>query len=462
MTQRNFKKHFLIFVLLCLTPGIWSQTFVHNYSKEYQYPQEPLVRQKLEEWQDLKFGILIHFGLYSYLGVNESWPICSDRHWRDTTMSYTDFKRHYWEAANFFRPMDFNPERWSEVSKKAGMKYVVFTTKHHDGFNMYDTKYSNFSIAKCAFKNQKRNNITKEVFDAYRKDGFMIGAYYSKADWHSQDYWWDKYATPDRYNNYDTGRYPERWERFKKFCHNQLEELMNGDYGKIDILWFDGGWVRPPHEDLDMPAIAAMARNYQPGILVVDRTVSGKYENYRTPEQTIPEEQMDTPWETCITLGKAWGYRPGDTQFFRSPAKVIATLAEVVAKGGNLLLAVGPTGDGVFPAKADDILIRIGQWMDKNGEAIYNTRITKHYHDGNTWFVQNKEANTIYAIHCPEEDAPLPKTIQWDVNEPTGSMTLLQNNRKVSYKVQDGKVVVTLPAGLKNEPLAFRFKPKNK
>ncbi len=481
MKQRELKRLFPTLMLLyvfsgCIVLKMPAQTFVHNYSKEYIYPEEPAVKQKLEEWQDLKFGILIHFGLYSYLGCNESWPICSDRHWRDTTMSYTAFKEHYWEAANFFRPMDFNPERWSEVSKKAGMKYVVFTTKHHDGFNMYDTKYSDYSITKYAFKNQKKNNITKEVFDAYRKDGFVIGAYYSKADWHSQDYWWDKYATPDRYHNYDSDRYPERWQRFKQFCYNQIEELMNGDYGKIDILWLDGGWVRPSSdeiikargaaytgsEDIDMPGIASMARNYQPGLLVVDRTVSGKYENYRTPEQIIPEEQMDTPWETCLTLGKAWGYKPGDNQYYKSPSKEISILAEIVAKGGSYLLAVAPNGDGIFPAEAENILIRIGKWLDKNGEAIYGTRITKHYHDGNTWFVQSKDAGTLYAIYCPEENTSLPKTIVWEGNEPEGTMTLLQTNRQVKYSVQNGKVTVMLPSGLNNEPLAFRFKPKNK
>ncbi len=464
----------LTLVWLCLFPGIWGQTFVHDYSKEYMYSEEPLVKQKLEEWQDLKFGILIHFGLYSYLGINESWPICSDRHWRDTTMTYTAFKEHYWNAARFFRPMDFNPERWSEVSKKAGMRYVVFTTKHHDGFNMYDTRYSDFSITKQGFKNQKRNNIVKEVFEAYRENGFMIGAYYSKPDWHSQDYWWDKYATPDRYHNYDTERYPERWRCFKKFCYNQIEELMNGDYGKIDILWLDGGWVKPAtdkvkqargaaytgSEDIDMAGISAMARTHQPGLLVVDRTVSGKYENYRTPEQRIPAGQLDTPWETCLTLGKAWGYRPGDHQFYKSPAKVINILAEVVAKGGSLLLALGPTGDGVFPTQAEDILIEIGKWMEKNGEAIYNTRITRHYQDGNTWFVQSKNGDTLYAMYCPEENGSLPSTIMWEGNEPVGSMVLMNNKREVNYIIRNGKVTVKLPSGLRNEPLAFRFKPK--
>ncbi len=182
----------------------------------------------------------------------------------------------------------------------------------------------------------------------------MIGAYFSKPDWHTQYFWWDRYATPDRNVNYDIRKNPWRWNKYKEFTYNQINELTS-NYGSVDILWLDGGWVRPLEtvndevrswgapippfsQEIDMPKIASMARKNQPGLLIVDRTVHGPYENYRTPEQSIPKTKSDTPWESCITLGGAWGYVPNDN--FKSATKVIHTLIEVVAKGGSLLLGV--------------------------------------------------------------------------------------------------------------------------
>ncbi|MCH5687513.1 alpha-L-fucosidase [Niabella sp. W65] len=172
------------------------------------------------------------------------------------------------------------------------------------------------------------------------------------------------------------------------------------DYGSMDILWLDGGWVRPKEtvnaevlswgapipewsQDIDIPKIAAMARRKQPGLLVVDRTVHGPYENYQTPEQRIPDHKIDNPWESCMTLGGAWGYVPNES--FKSAPKVIASLIEIVAKGGSLLLGVGPGADGTLQQPIIDRLTEIGKWMDANGEAIYNTRSTNIYQDGNVF-----------------------------------------------------------------------------
>jgi alpha-L-fucosidase len=169
------------------------------------------------------------------------------------------------------------------------------------------------------------------------------------------------------------------------------------DYGSIDILWLDGGWVRPLEtvtdevrawgaaipefsQHIDMPGIASMARSAQPGLLIVDRTVHGMYENYQTPEQTIPKEKLNHPWESCITLGNAWGYVPNDQ--FKSSAKVIHTLIEVVAKGGSLLLGVGPSADGTLSQLQIQRLSEIGKWLKYNGKAIYATRANDVYHDG--------------------------------------------------------------------------------
>lgn len=451
-----------------------AQTYAHGRSSTYTWPKDKQVLEKLDKWQDQKFGMLIHFGLYSQLGIVESWSICAEEEdWipRDSTITYDDYKRQYWNTINEFKPDKLNPSAWAAYGKKAGMNYAVFTTKHHDGFNLFDTKQSDFSIVNGAFRNDPRKNVAKEVFNAFRDQGYMIGAYYSKPDWHSQYYWWDRYATPTRNNNYDTEKNSWRWGKFKEFTYNQIEELMNGDYGSIDILWLDGGWVRPAREndgqragkaykgaqDIDMPKIAAMARRHQPGLLVVDRTVPGEYENYQTPERGIPETQLENPWESCITLGWDWGYVPTDQ--YKSPATVVHTLVEIVAKGGSLLLGIGPKPDGTLPQAVEQRLEKIGEWTLKNGEAIYNTRITPVYNDGSTWFTQSKDGKKIYAITNLEEGKPLPKTIIWKGNEPIkGSKVIfLQTGKTVSWKKTANGIEVNIPKGLPADQPALAF-----
>jgi alpha-L-fucosidase len=272
-------------------------------------PTDEKVLQQLDRWQDLKFGVLFHWGLYSLPGIVESWSICSeDVDWipRDSTIAYTDYKKWYWGLKDQFNPVDFDPDQWADVMERAGMKYAIFTTKHHDGFNMFDTKESDFSIAHGPFKDHPKADVARYVFESFRKKDFMIGAYFSKPDWHSQYYWWDYYATPNRHVNYQIERHPQRWEKFKEFTFNQLNEITSR-YGDIDILWLDGGWVAPPRQDIDMERIANSVRRNQPGILIVDRTIKGKYENYQTPERSIPDAQLPFPWESCIPLSNDWG-----------------------------------------------------------------------------------------------------------------------------------------------------------
>lgn len=456
-----------------------AQTYAHGRSSTYTWPSDEKVLEKLDKWQDQKFGMLIHFGLYSQLGIVESWSICGEEEdWipRDSTITYDQYKRNYWNTMNVFSPDKLDPASWAKYGKQAGMRYAVFTTKHHDGFNLFDTKQTDFSIANGAFKNDPRRDVAKEVFSAFRNEGYMIGAYYSKPDWHCQYYWWDRYSTPDRSNNYNIEKNPWRWNKFKEFTYNQIQELMNGNYGSIDILWLDGGWVRPAREgekekkgkaykgsqDIDMARIAAMARSYQPGLLVVDRTVPGEFENYQTPERGIPEVQLDNPWESCIPLGWDWGYTT--TDIYKSPAQVIHTLVEVVAKGGSLLLGIGPKPDGTLPEGVTERLVKIGEWMSRNGNAIYNTRITPNYHDGNTWFSQSKDGRRIYAITNLEEGKELPETIVWKGNEPLkgSKMVLLQTGKSVNWKKTADGIEVSVPKGLPADipALAFAFNVK--
>lgn len=435
-----------------------AQSFVHQQSntEDYVWPTDPQVLTKLKHWQDQKFGVLMHWGLYSVPGIVESWSICSED-WivRERKPTYEEDKAWYWSQKDSLNPVNFDPGKWADVMKKAGMKYMIFTTKHHDGFCMFDTKYTDFSIAHGPFGKDPRHNIAKEVFNAYRNKGFMIGCYFSKPDWHSKWFWNPYYATPNRRINYKKQQHPDWWQNYRKFTQNQLNELTT-DYGNIDILWLDGGWITGDEIGLDTILVDARKRN--PGLISVDRTIRGKNENYQTPEQGIPAKQLDIPWESCITLSHAWGWTPNAK--FKSPNKVIGILSEIVAKGGCLALGVGPKADGTLQPEVVNTLLKIGSWLNKNGQAIYSTVNAAHYNDGKVWFTADKNGKTLYAIYALEDGEKTPKTITWTENKPKGKLVLLQNGKSVKYTVKGNQVTVTLPSGLKNEPLAFKFNSK--
>ncbi|MCK4564814.1 MAG: alpha-L-fucosidase, partial [Verrucomicrobia bacterium] len=229
--------------------------------------------------------------------------------------------------------------------------------------------------------------LAKQIFDAFRNQGLGIGVYYSKPDWHHSDYWCAENPRLAREANYDPAKHPGRWARYVDFVHNQIAELLTG-YGKVDILWLDGDWVRAPREDLQMDKIARMARKAQPGILIVDRNVGGEYENYRTPEQTVPDTPPDGPWESCITMAEQWSHKPGDT--YKSVHELIHLLVGIVAKGGNLLLNVGPDSHGNFDPTANQRLAGIGDWMDVNASAIHQTKAVVPFEVGNLCVTRKK------------------------------------------------------------------------
>lgn len=474
----------LLSMIICLLSGVLSaqDNNVHPQSREYEWPDEPAVLQKLDQWQDLKFGMIIHWGLYAVPGIIESWELCSEP-WlnRPDSLTYCEYKEWYWGLKDEFNPVNFNPEQWAKAARDAGMKYLVFTTKHHDGFNMFDTKQTDYKVTAGPFAGHPKANVAKHVFEAFRNEGLMIGAYYSKPDWHSQYFWWDKYATPDRNVNYDIRKYPERWEKFRAFTYNQISELTS-DYGAIDILWLDGGWVRPKEtvneevlswgapipdwdQHVDIPKIAAMARENQPGLLIVDRTVHGRYENYQTPERRIPADQLPYPWESCIPLANNWGYVPNDE--FKSTTQIIHSLIEVVAKGGSLLLGIGPKPDGTLREKDLQSLEKIGQWIDKNGKALYNTRITANYQDGNTFFTEGKSGE-MFAIVRIAEGNKIPAVVTWAGNIPAKgtTVTLLSDGSEVKWEVNGDQVRVTIPSSFRKmagyPALTFEFKPATK
>ena len=448
----------LLFAFLVSGPLFAQQReVVRKQADGYEWPTDPAVLQKLDQWQDLKFGVLMHWGVYATQGMVESWAICSeDWEWnrRPEGSTYEDYKKWYWDLSKEFNPVNFNPEQWADVFTKAGMKYMIFTTKHHDGFCMFDTEYTDFSIAKGPFASNPRKDVAKYVFDAFRNRDFMIGAYFSKPDWHHPGFWNPYFATPNRHPNYNIEKHKDWWDSYVRFTRNQLLELTTGRYGKVDILWLDGGWIRGDQVGLD--EVLPQARAFSPGMICVDRTIHGPNENYQTPEQSIPSRQIDHPWESCITLSRHWGWS-GNADF-KSSRKVIGLLSEITAKGGSLVLGVGPTPDGVIEDRAIPILEEIGEWLGRCGEAIYSTRITPEYNDGDIWFNASKDGKTLYAVYALKDGERLPETLSWKGNIPKdGKVVLLNNGKSLRATVKDDEVALKLPKNLRQEPLALKY-----
>ncbi len=468
----------MLFLILSIT------LLAQHEPQKYVPETDSLVLEKLEQWQDMKFGLLMHWGAYSQWGIVESWSICpEDYGWCERKRgknpdNYFEYVKEYENLKTTFNPVDFNPEKWAKAAKNAGMKYVVFTTKHHDGFSMFDTKQTDYKVTDpgCAFHSNPKSNITKEIFDAFRAEGMWAGAYFSKPDWHNDDYW-DPYFPPrDRNVNYDPELYPEKWNRYVDFTHNQIMELMT-DYGKVDILWLDGGWVAKEskedigkwyskkaldtksgffkstivNQDIRMDELVEKAREKQPGLIVVDRAVPGKNQNYLTPENRIPEEALSYPWESCIIAGGGWSWVPNAT--YMSGRKAVHMLIDIVAKGGNLLYNVAPGPDGKWHDQAYELFEEIGEWMNVNSEAIYGTRTLAPYKEGKVCLTQKD--NAIYAIYLAEEnETQMPSkiwlsSIKLNKND---TLSLLGTNRKLNWEKVGNGFMVEIPENLQKSP----------
>ncbi|REE86476.1 alpha-L-fucosidase [Paenibacillus taihuensis] len=430
---------------------------VHNYSSEAEWvkPDNPVTLERLEWFKDQKLALMMHWGPYSQIGMVESWILSDDdgdwsRNDVDWTNDYEQMKREYFDLNQTFNPFRFEPEKWAEAAADGGFKYLIFTTKHHDGFCMWDTKTTEYRITgeQTPFHTHKYADIAKNVFDAFRDKGLAIASYFSKADWHTPYYWapgMERGTRTWRGPSYNPQENPELWEKFVQFTHDQIMELMTR-YGRIDVLWLDAGWVREGgrvSQDIRLGEVVERARVTQPWLLSADRTVGGAYENYVTPEQTIPHRPLNVPWESCITIGTSFSFKFEDK--YKSARQLVHILMEVVAKGGNLALNVGPQPDGRLPAGALKSMKDLGAWMKVYGEAVYGTRICAPYYTGQCAFTRKDD--TVYATYLyASEDAELSEQIRIPYTDTITGIELLASDEPISYSQDDEGVTIQLPA----------------
>jgi len=453
-------------------------------SEKYVPETDPLVLEKLEQWQDMKFGLLMHWGAYSQWGIVESWSLCpEDYGWcerkKGSYESYFEYVNDYENLKTTFNPTQFNPDKWAKAAKNAGMKYVVFTTKHHDGFCMFDTKQTNYKVTdpECPFSTNPKSNITKEIFDSFGNEGLWTGAYFSKPDWHCDSYW-DPYFPPmDRNVNYDPDAFPEKWEKYVNFTHNQIMELCT-DYGDLDILWLDGGWVRKKSEveirgiytdrlknvgsgfvktdivnqDIRMDELVEKAREAQPGLIVVDRAVHGKNQNYLTPENRVPKVALPYPWESCIIAGGGWSWVPEAN--YMSGRQLVHMLVDIVAKGGNLLLNIAPGPEGQWHDGAYDLLEEMSEWMKVNSKAIYETRRIEPFKEGQICLTK-KQDGTVYAIYLADAtEISIPSKIWLSSIQPEENATikLLGWDKALNWEKAGNGFYVDIPEKVRKKP----------
>ena len=389
-----------------------------------------------------RFGLFIHWGIYAIPARGE-WL----RYYEKTT------DEEYNKYFDQFNPTRYNPKEWAHICKAAGMKYAVLTAKHHDGFCLFDSKYTDFKSTntKCG------RDLVREFLDAFRDEGLKVGLYYSLLDWHQTDF-------PSGDGITHTGNPQTEPEpnlpRYLEYMHNQIEELLTG-YGKIDIMWFDYSYGEMIGEAWGATKIMNMVRKHQPHLITDNRLEgAGGYHgsietdepsifagDFMCPEHIIPFDCPRTPsgrpipWETCTTLGGGWGYKTNDKDWI--PAKfVVQDLVDCVSKGGNLLLNVGPNAFGEFPWEATEILLQVGRWLRINGESIYGCGMSEYtFHDFGR-YTQN--GNKLY-LHILEK-----------TGRPIRLEGLLDKYKTIRY-LQDGAEVVLIKPDSFHGPLYRQY-----
>jgi alpha-L-fucosidase len=383
-----------------------------------QLPKETEAQktQRMKWWTDARFGMFIHWGLYALPARNE-WVKNFER------MTNDEYQKYF----QIFNPDMFDPHEWAKMAKAAGMKYVVLTAKHHEGFCLFDSKFTDYKATNTPYG----KDLIKEYVEAFRAEGLKVGFYYSLIDWHHPDYIIDKYhplrqESDSAFARLNKGR---DMNKYREYIKNQVRELLT-NYGEISIIWFDfsfPGKNGKGRADWDSENLLKLARSLQPGIIVDDRLdlsdVEGGYD-FISPEQVKEAKWPEVngkrvAWETCQTFSGSWGYFRDETSW-KSSAQLLELLIESVSKGGNLLLNVGPTARGVFDYRAQDRLESMGNWMKYNSRSVYGcTEAPSGFTaPGNTLLTYNPVTNRLY-IHL--------------LAYPMGSLVLRDMASKVKY-----------------------------
>lgn len=355
--------------------------------------------QKRTKWfMDDRFGMFIHWGLYSI-------PACGEWVMSEKEMTVEQYQPYFEQ----FNPVDYQPQKWAQLAKAARMQYAVLTAKHHDGFCLFDSALTDYK----ATNTKAGRDLVREFVEAFREAGLKVGLYFSLIDWHHPDF--PKYGDrqhPMR-NNQTYKDEVIDFERYLKYMHGQVRELVT-NYGKLDLLWFDFSYDDMAGEKWKATELIKMVRQYQPDV-IIDNRLEGAGDNhgsivtenpliysgdFASPEQIIPpkgvcdEKGNPIPWELCATMNNHWGYCNYDHQY-KSAEMLVRKLVECVSKGGNMILNVGPDAKGNIPRESVKILKEIGEWMEKNGESIYQCGISSL--EKPDWGRYTQRGKTIYA-----------------------------------------------------------------
>jgi alpha-L-fucosidase len=336
---RNRRTRTIYLALICALAGGWAQGVAPAQDKSYLKAGD----EDVQWWRELKFGLFIHWGPVSLKGTEIGWSRGGER--RGTGGTGEIPVEVYDNLYKQFNPVEFDAAEWVQIAKDAGMRYLVFTSKHHDGFCMFDTQLTDYKITNSPFQ----RDVVGELATACHDGGLRLGYYYSPVDWHHPDY---RTANHQRYIDY---------------LHGQLREICS-NYGRIDIVWFDG--LGGSAKDWDSENLFQIIRTLQPHVIINNR--AGLPADHDTPEQTIGGFQRDRPWETCMTICQQWAWKPNDNM--KSLKECLQTLVRVVGGDGNLLFNVGPMPDGRIEPRQVDRLREMGDWLRTHGESIYGTR----------------------------------------------------------------------------------------
>ncbi|HXW93895.1 MAG TPA: alpha-L-fucosidase [Terriglobales bacterium] len=319
--------------------------------------------QRMAWWHEAKFGMFIHWGLYSVIGQHE-WAM---------EVEGIPIAQYQLLAKNF-RPKPNAARDWARLARRAGQKYMVMTTKHHEGFCQFDTKLTDY----CAMRQGPGRDLVREFVDAARAEGLRVGFYYSLMDWHH----------PDGARCQSDG---EARQRFVAYTHGLIRELMS-NYGKIDVLWYDVDWPLNA-EQWESERMNEMVFQLQPEIIVNNR--NGLPGDFSTPEQEVSAAEKGRAWETCMTMNDSWGYNRGDDSWKTAKA-IVSNLADCARGGGNYLLNIGPKPDGSVPEESVEVLAAVGKWLEANGKSIYGTERGSYSWNSNANYT--RRGNTLY-IH---------------------------------------------------------------